>query len=200
MIDTGGLQYKDLAKETLIPFLQKKRIYNIDLVIATHDDYDHSGALDSLKENFYVKNVVTEASNFPISINGINLMNYNLYTQELYEENEKSLVVGFTLNHTSYLITGDATKGIENKIMKDNKSIPCDILKVGHHGSNTSTSDEWIKYLKPKEAVISVGKNNRYGHPHKEVINTLLKNHITIRRTDLEGTIIYSSYIFMQKQ
>jgi hypothetical protein len=64
------------------------------------------------------------------------------------EENEKSLVVGFTLNHTSYLITGDATKGIENKIMKDNKSIPCDILKVGHHGSDTSTSDEFIKYLK----------------------------------------------------
>ena len=79
-------------------------------------------------------------------------------------------------------------------IIKHEDNIPCDILRVGHHGSNTSTSEEWIKYLEPKEAVISVGKNNKFGHPNKEVLSVLNKYKIKIRRTDLEGTIKYCSY------
>ena len=197
LIDTGGLKYNDLAKQTLIPFMQKKRIYDVDLLIITHDDYDHNGASDSLKENFYVKSVVTDASSFPISINGITLNNYNNHQQEMIEENDKSLVVGFTLNHQDFLITGDASKTIENKIMEEYPSLPCDILKVGHHGSDSSTSDEWVKYLSPKEAVISVGKDNRYGHPKSSVIITLEDNGVIIRRTDIEGTITYGGYIFI---
>ena len=84
-----------------------------------------------------------------------------------------------------------------DKIIKDYESIPCDILKVGHHGSNTSTSDEFVKYLAPREAVISCGVNNRYGHPKKSVLETLERNGVKIRRTDLEGTITYRHYIFM---
>jgi competence protein ComEC len=82
---------------------------------------------------------------------------------------------------------------VEKEIIKSVDNIPCDILRVGHHGSNTSTSEEWIKYLNPKEAVISVGKNNKYGHPDKEVISVLKKYQIKIRRTDIEGTIKYWS-------
>ena len=104
-------------------------------------------------------------------------------------------MVGFTLNHTSYLIMGDAPIEVEKNIMNEYDSIPCDILKVGHHGSNTSTSDDFVKYLNPKEAVISCGKNNKYGHPKQSVLNTLRKNGVTIRRTDLEGTIRYCSFI-----
>ena len=78
--------------------------------------------------------------------------------------------------------------------MERYSNIPCDILKVGHHGSKTSTSDTFVKYLSPKEAIISCGKNNKYGHPHESVLRILKNNNITIRRTDILGTITYSNY------
>ena len=77
------------------------------------------------------------------------------------------------------------------RLLYHQASIKCDILKVGHHGSNTSTCEEWLNYLSPKEAIISCGKNNKYGHPNKEVVSLLNKHKIKIRRTDLEGTIVY---------
>ena len=89
---------------------------------------------------------------------------------------------------------GDAPTYIERQIMKNENSIPCDILRVGHHGSNTSTSEDWIKFTSPEVAIISVGKNNKFGHPNKEVINVLNKYKIKIRRTDIEGTIVYRQF------
>ena len=86
---------------------------------------------------------------------------------------------------------GDAPSWVEKKIIKDNKAIPCDILKVGHHGSDTSSSEEFIDYINPKTAIVSCGKNNKFGHPSKSVVSTLNKKGIQIRRTDLEGTIVY---------
>lgn len=195
LIDTGGLTYKDVATDCLIPLFKKKQIYNIDLLITTHDDFDHSGAASSLMKNFAVKEYVRGIESFPISINGIELVNYNNYQDTIEDENDKSLVIGFNLHNTYYLLTGDAPKEIEYKIMEDYEFINCDVLKVGHHGSNTSTSDEFIKYLKPKEAIISCGKNNRYGHPHKEVLATLNKNNVKVHRTDNEGSITYN-YLF----
>ena len=194
LIDTGGLSYTDIAQDCLIPYFKKHQIYNIDLLITTHDDFDHSGGVDSLYKYFSVKHYIKEASAFPISINGITLYNYNNYQEEMKDENDKSLVIGFNLHNVKYLIMGDAPKEIEYKIIEDYKFISCDILKVGHHGSNTSTSDAFIKYLKPKEAIISCGKNNKYGHPHKETISTLKSNNVSIRRTDKEGTINYLNY------
>ena len=196
LIDTGGSIYKDIAKGTLIPFLKKNRIYRLDAVITTHEDYDHSGAYDSLKENFYVKQRITEATSFPLNIGGISFTNYNTHITEYSEENDKSLVIGFHLANKDFLIMGDAPIKVEKKMMEENKEINCDILKVGHHGSNTSTSDEFIKYLKPKVGIISCGKKNKYKHPHKSVVETLNKNHVKIRRTDEEGTISY--YYFYQ--
>lgn len=191
LIDTGGSTYKDIAKTTLIPFLEKNRIYRLDLVITTHDDFDHSGAFDSLKENFYIKQRITEATDFPISINGMNFYNYNNHIADFNEENDKSLVVGFSLMNKDFLIMGDAPIKVEQAIMKEYQRLNCDILKVGHHGSNTSTSEEFIKYLSPKTAIISCGKNNKYGHPHSKVINILKKYHVEILRTDEIGTITY---------
>ena len=75
--------------------------------------------------------------------------------------------------------------------IKNNENIKCDVLKVGHHGSNSSTSEEWLKYLSPSEAIVSCGENNKFGHPNKEVVTLLNKHKIKIRRTDLEGTIVY---------
>lgn len=196
LIDTGGLTYLDVAKESLIPFFKKKRIYNLDIVITTHNDFDHNGGLNSLQTNFHVRRTINSYDAFPLSIGDITFYNYNNHSFSK-DDNQKSLVIGFSLSNTNYLITGDADKEIENYIMKEYSSIPCDILKVGHHGSKYSTGDRFIKYLSPKEAVISVGRSNRYGHPHKEVLNILKSNKVKIRRTDLEGTISYKNIVFI---
>ena len=191
LIDTGGSIYQDIAKECLIPYFKKQRIYDLDLLITTHDDYDHSGAVNSLIENFTVKQYVKDYQQFPISIGGFTFTNYNIYPELWNEENDQSLVIGFKTKKYHYLVMGDAPKKIENKIMEDYKSLSCDILKVGHHGSKTSSGDAFIKYLSPKVGIISCGKNNKYGHPNLEVLSVLRKYHVKIRRTDLEGTITY---------
>ena len=191
LIDTGGLTYTDIANDVLLPFLKKKRIYQIDMVFITHYDYDHYGALEDLQKSFKVNQVYDYSSSFPVKMGDIIFNNYNYYGGERTEENDKSLVLGFNVFNKDFLVMGDATTYIEKEIIKNESSVPCDILRVGHHGSNTSTCEEWIKYVTPEEAVISVGKGNRFGHPNKEVINVLNKYKIKIRRTDIEGTIVY---------
>lgn len=190
-IDTGGIKSYDLAENSLIPFLKKKRIYDIDMVILTHNDYDHSGALTSLKQHFKVKKVMDNNSFTSFSFKGVNFTNYNNHIDYFEDENDKSLVIGFSLFSYHFLIMGDASISNEAMIMNEYQSVPCDILKVGHHGSNTSSSETFIKWLSPKVGIISCGKNNKYHHPHQEVIDILKRNNVKIRRTDIEGTITY---------
>ena len=190
LIDTGGLSYMDVANDSLVPFLRKKRIYKIDAVIITHYDYDHYGALSSLAKSYPVKSVYDYNSVFPVTIGNLTFNNYNYYANTS-EENDKSLVISFTNCKKDFVIMGDAPSYIEKEIIKHVDSIKCDVLKVGHHGSNTSTSEEWLKYLSPSEAIVSCGKNNKFGHPNKEVVSLLNKCKIKIHRTDLEGTIVY---------
>jgi len=191
LIDTGGLTNMDVANDSLIPFLRKKRIYNIEAVFITHYDFDHFGALEGLKKEYKIKSVYDYYSSFPISTIGLTFNNYNVYQSPGMEENDKSLVISFSLCNKDFLVMGDTPTFIEKKIIKDNNYIPCDILRVGHHGSKTSTCDEFLTFIKPEVAIISVGKNNKFGHPDKEVVSLLKTHHITIRRTDLEGTITY---------
>ena len=193
LIDTGGLTYTDIANDCLIPYLRKKKIYKIDTVFITHYDYDHYGALESLAKEYKIDHLYDYNSTFPVKVGNLTFNNYNYYGEGRSEENDKSLVLSFHICKKDFVICGDATKYVEKEIMKKGDIIPCDILRVGHHGSNTSTSEEWIKYLNPKEAVISVGKNNKYGHPDKEVLYVLNKYKIKIRRTDIDGTIKYWS-------
>ena len=194
LIDTGGLAYTDIANDVLVPYLKKKRIYKIDMVFITHYDYDHYGALKDLQKTYKVNQVYDYSSSFPVKMGDITFNNYNYYGQDRTEENDKSLVLGFNILNKDFLVMGDAPTYVEKEIIKNESSVPCDILRVGHHGSNTSTCEEWIKYVTPEEAVISVGKNNRFGHPNKEVINVLNKYKIKIRRTDIEGTIVYKQF------
>ena len=192
LIDTGGLTYMDVANDSLIPYLRKKRIYSIDTVIITHYDFDHYGALGNLKKAYHINQVVDYTSSFPIKVGSITFNNYNYYAKEnTTEENDKSLVIGFSVCSKDFMVMGDAPSYIEKEIIKHNEKIKCDILKVGHHGSNTSTCEDWVKYLSPKTAIVSCGKNNRFGHPNKEVVSVLNKYKIKIRRTDMEGTIVY---------
>jgi len=191
LIDTGGLTYKDVAMESLIPYLKKNRIYELDYVFITHNDNDHMGALESLNEHFKIKNIITESSYFPISMGDITFKNLNTYVDISSEENDKSLVISFEIKGSKFLCMGDASTNIEKKIIKDNPSLRCDYLKIGHHGSDTSSNYNFLKTVNPKEAIISVGKNNSYGHPSSTILSRLNSLKISYRRTDLESTISY---------
>ena len=193
LIDTGGLTYSDIANNNLIPYLRKKRIYKIDTVFITHYDYDHYGALENLQKEYKVNHLYDYYSSFPINVGNLSFNNYNTYGVTSNEENDRSLVLSFNLLNKDFMIMGDAPSWVEKKIINDYDSLPCDILKVGHHGSDTSSCKEWINYLNPKEAIISCGKNNKFGHPSKSVVSTLTAKGIKIRRTDIEGTITYNA-------
>ena len=190
MIDTGGNKSFDMAEETLIPFMNKKKITHLDALILTHADFDHSGAKDSLSQNFKVKNVLTEKDQFPYSVGDITINNLNTFDFE--EENDNSLVLSMDFIGKKFLFTGDASVKTEEKILQQ-YDVDCDILKVGHHGSNTSTSEKFLKACSPNEAIISCGAKNSYGHPNQEIIDRLNKYSVKIRRTDEEGTICYFS-------
>lgn len=194
LIDTGGSNYQDIAKECLIPFFKKKKIYYLDYVITTHNDIDHSGALNSLQENFNVKNYVYLEKDFPLNINGLILTNLNNLISESQDENDRSLVINFTIGDTDFLIMGDASKKIESDIIKKYPNLECDVLKIGHHGSKTSTSQQFIDFLRPKDAIISCGLDNNYGHPDSYVLSILNSYDVNIYRTDLQSSISYHFY------
>ena len=190
MIDTGGNKKFDMAEKTLIPFMNKKKITHLDALIITHDDFDHSGAKESLIQNFRVENVLTEKNQFPYKIGDLKIDNLNTF--DFDEANDNSLVLSLQFMNKKWLFTGDASVKTEEMMMKT-YNLDCDILKVGHHGSNSSTCEKFIKATSPDEAIISCGEKNTYGHPNQEVINRLNKYNIKIRRTDEEGTICYFS-------
>lgn len=190
LIDTGGAKHKDIATETLIPYLRSKKIYYLDAVIITHDDYDHNGALASLETNYKVKKVLNAPESFPFQLGDLYIENLNTLL-EARDDNERSLVLKFSLLNMTWLIMGDASIQNEQAILATYPSLTIDIVKIGHHGSNTSTSLEFLTAINPREAVISVGKHNYYGHPHQSVLATLNQLGIKIRRTDIEGSIVY---------
>jgi competence protein ComEC len=192
MIDTGGNVAFDLAQDVDIPYLHKEKIYHLDCLIASHSDYDHIGAGASLSEHFRVNRFVSEASEFPLTIGPLTFTNYNLWGGS--EENMESLVLGLDFMGKKWLFTGDAPIAIENKILQAFPALDCDVLKVGHHGSATSSSSDFLQRITPEMAIISVGAHNHYGHPSESVLKRLDSLGIPYRRTDQEGTITYESW------
>jgi competence protein ComEC len=108
--------------------------------------------------------------------------------------NDGSVVAKLVYGNTSVLLTGDSPQNIEGYLVDKNRDmLDADILKVGHHGSRTSTSEAFVQAVSPDVAVISAGKGNSYGHPHKETLDTLAKEKVPVLVTSSEGTIVYES-------
>lgn len=194
LVDTGGSLKEDIATNCLIPYLRKQKIYHLDYVFITHYDMDHYHALDSLKRNFIVNNVFDYNYCPAVKFHNLSIYNINRDISNVVEENDKSLVLYVKIESNTFLLMGDASKNVEYRIIKEYPNLDVDYLKCGHHGSNTSTSEEFIETITPNEAIISCGENNKYGHPNKEVISTLTKYNVEIRRTDTEGTITYKFF------
>ncbi len=196
--------------DNIITFLRKLGINKLDYLIVTHGDYDHMGEAINLVNNFKVEKVIFNCGEFndlekklikvlnkkkieyyscikELSINNNKV--YFLNTKEYENENDNSSVIYTKLNGYKFIFMGDAGVEKEKDILDKYNLSNIDVLKVGHHGSKTSTSKKFIDEIKPKYSIISVGKNNRYGHPNKKVLDTL--NDSKIYRTDQDGSIMF---------
>lgn len=213
LIDAGTNQ----AEHDLLSYLDSLGISKLDYVIATHPHEDHIGSMDAIVEHypigeFYMSKAVTTTKTYKNLLTAIDRKGLSIHTakagviiidepdlkaeflapnQEKYEDlNNYSAVVKLTYKNRGFLFTGDAEQLSEQEILKNGSDISCDVLKVGHHGSKTSTTTDFLSSAQPEIAVISCGKDNSYGHPHKQTLNKLHKYGTTVYRTDELGTVI----------
>lgn len=215
LIDTGGIvnftkTNYEISTSTIIPYLKSIGIKKINYLVLTHGDYDHMGEAVNLVNGFKVEQVVFNCGEFNdlekelikvlnqkkikyySCVKELNIDNNKLYflqTKKYDNENDNSNVIYTELNGYKFMFMGDAGVDKEKDILDKYNLSNVDVLKVGHHGSKTSSSKEFIDEINPKYGIISVGKNNIYGHPNKEVLNNLENS--KIYRTDQDGSIMF---------
>lgn len=215
LIDGGD----DNSHHIISSYLKKQNVENIDYIIATHFDSDHIGGLDNIIDKFNVSNIYapnyeSDTVSYQNLINSCLNKNLNLqclssgdfiniedninlevlapsYIQE--ENNLNSIVFRLDYKNKSFLFTGDAEANNELNIINSYELNDIDFLKVGHHGSSSSTTSEFVEEVSPDIAVISCGYKNQYGHPHKSTLDTLEKNNVLTYRTDILGNIVFYS-------
>lgn len=215
LIDGGD----DNSHHIISSYLKKHNVKNIDYIIATHFDSDHIGGLDNIIDKFNVSNIYapnyeSDTVSYQNLINSCLNKNLNLqclssgdfiniedninlavlapsYIQE--ENNLNSIVFRLDYKNKSFLFTGDAEANNELNIINSYELNDIDFLKVGHHGSSSSTTSEFVEEVSPDVAVISCGYKNQYGHPHKSTLDTLEKNNVLTYRTDILGNIVFYS-------
>lgn len=195
----------------------------LDCVIATHPHADHIGALPSIIDEFGAKMVIMpelDESNTPTTATYERLLDSLIKAEseviaalpnQLYEFsdllltilapvgqytnlNNMSVVCRLDFGESSFLFTGDMEKEVEAELLRLSRQLlPCDVLKLGHHGSDTSNTLDFVSAVSPDYAVISCGSDNKYGHPHAKTIKTLEDLEIAYYRTDRHGTVVFSS-------
>lgn len=210
-----------LAKNEIIPTLKSLGIQSLETVYISHGDFDHIGELKNLIQGFPVGQVV--GTQLALNSDLINELpeNENIQFNEisaptthtslgiellalhpiraLEDNNDSSLVLYGQFGRDYWLFTGDIETTGEKELIKNYPNLSVDTLKVGHHGSESSTSNAFVDHYQPRTALISVGENNRYGHPQQRVIETLEASDSMIYRTDLQGGILYrySEFVFL---
>ncbi|GIM30322.1 metallo beta-lactamase superfamily lipoprotein [Clostridium polyendosporum] len=218
LIDAGS---KD-SQDKLMDYLKSRGIQNLDYVVATHPHEDHIGGMAQIIKNFNIgkfyapkvtsttktfQNMMSQLKNKSLKVtvikagmgNDINLGEntkvevYSPVSEKYNDLNDYSPIMKITYGKTSFLFTGDAEKLVEKEVLQKGHDVKADVLKLGHHGSTTSTGKEFLSKVNPKIGVISVGANNDYGHPHKETLQSLQQANIKIYRTDKDGTVVLSS-------
>ena len=213
LIDTGGkMSYRGedskIFHNIIKPILKSEGIGKLDYLIITHGDYDHIGESINLVNNLKVEKVIFNCGSYNnleeklISvlekkkidyyscIKEINIGNNKLYflnTKEYDNENDNSSIIYTELKKYKFLFMGDASVVTEKEILDMYSISNIDVLKVGHHGSKTSSSEEFINVIHPNYSIISVGENNKYNHPNSEALKNLENS--TIYRTDINGSI-----------
>lgn len=215
LIDAGTNNDEKL----MVDYLNKQGVKHLDYVVGTHPHEDHIGGLDAVIKNFavdkvYMPKVTITTKTFEDVIKAIKAKNLNITTPipgdtfklgdancqilapnspKYKDMNDYSIVIKLTFGSNKFLFTGDAQTLSENEILSKGFDVSADVLKLGHHGSHTSTSSTFLDKVNPKYAIVSCGKDNDYGHPHDVTMKKLEKKHIPLYRTDECGTIICTS-------
>ncbi|ABW18767.1 ComEC/Rec2 family competence protein [Alkaliphilus oremlandii] len=218
LIDAG--EYREGRR--VKAYLRKHRINKIDLLIGTHPHSDHIGGLAEIIHNFKVDQIVMprtfhNSTTFENLLMAIESSHLKINSPELHKKiqfdediqlqflgplkeygdhlNLWSIVLRLEYKNQSFLFTGDMEKEAEMDLLNfyDEKSMVANVLNIGHHGSDTSTSEGFLNTVNPEIALISAGKNNAYGHPHPEVIQRLKEHQVWIYRTDIQGNVVLFS-------
>ena len=218
LIDSGPKN----SKSKLTKYLNSLNIKNIDYLIATHPHEDHIGNISTIINNykvnkFYSPKVTTNTKTFEkivstlknnnlkitildnttSSINLGNNTSVKVYSpiEDFKDDNlnNYSPIIKITFGKTSFLFTGDAEEYVEKQVVNNVSNLSSNVLKLGHHGSSSSTCKEFLDAVNPDIAIITVGIDNEYGHPHNEVLDLLKSYKIKTYRTDNDGSIILIS-------
>jgi len=220
LVDAGYAGFgKDYGKWVVLPYLKHRGIDNIDLVVMTHPHADHIGGLETVLKNITINKIWDTHNNFESSIYGrildrAELNNSNIrFPQpgDIYQLGEMKLTVLFpdsliagkmeNINNASiifrldyykhsFLFTGDAEIQAERLVTNLDNLLQVDVVKVGHHGSSTSSIISMVKHVSPKYAIISLGQNNRYGHPSEKIVQRWMDSGAEVFRTDESGAVI----------
>ena len=218
LIDGGRNKQVIVELSKIMPIYDR----SIDVVLATHPDSDHIGGLSFVLDRYQVRGFIdsnkssdtttSQVLESSLKANGAKkitarrgmrvVLDRDIYFDILYpdrpvenlESNEASIVGRLIYGQNSFILTGDAPKKVENYlIFLDNEELSADVLKAGHHGSHTSSSEAFVRTVAPTLAIISAGQNNQYGHPHQEVINLFKTLNIKVLNTANRGTIKITS-------
>lgn len=215
LIDAGNNGDAD----TVVGYIKQQGISKLDYIVGTHPHEDHIGGMDAVINTFDIGKILmpqttTTTKTFEDAITAIKNKSMKITTpvpgstfdlgsakctifapnSSKYENlNDYSIVIKLTFGKTSFLFTGDAESVSEQEMMSKDFDLRADVLKIGHHGSDSSTTKEFLKAVSPKYAVISAGRDNSYGHPTQTTLERLSNSEIQVFRTDESGTIIVTS-------
>lgn len=219
LIDSGEAEYGD----TVVSYIKKLGITELDYVVATHAHSDHMGSMAYVIENFDVKNVIlSEPSDSAMSkkfygdfLDAVERTEAEIIMAEpdytfilgkaectilapfevSDEENNNSVVMHILSPSASFLMTGDAEKAVEKQLIEKYPHLRATVLKAGHHGSKTSSHKEFIEKLNTDTVIISVGEDNSYNHPSKDVLGIYNDNGLDVYRTDIYGTVTVDCFL-----
>ncbi len=216
LIDAGN----NTDADKITSYIANLGIKKLDIVVGTHPHADHIGSLDDVINTFDIgqvvmpklihttrtyEDVLLAIQNKALKItsakaglaldlgNELSTTLVGPYSDDYDNLNDYSAVIHLTFGNTSFLFTGDAEEPSESEMVASGANLKADVLKVGHHGSSSSSTISFLNKVSPKHAVITLGKDNSYGHPHQETINKFINAGINIYRTDMVGTIIAAS-------
>jgi competence protein ComEC len=206
----------DIGEDVVSPYLWSRGIRRIDLMVATHSHQDHIGGLGAIMSNFRPKELWTGANPpgellelahrlgipssekhpaGPIELSGA-ILEILAPASDYYAAkvgNNDSLVLRISYGARSFLLTGDMEHAIEARLLATGADLHADVLKVGHHGSRTSSSQAFLNAVSPSVALISAGYENSFGHPNLDVLGRLSARHAAVLRTDLDGLVTAST-------